>query len=154
MDKDLQRHLTEEGIQHTKRCSLGLYSDTVTLEDSLTVSYKVDTPWPCCCSASQSCPTLCDPVDCSTPGFPVLHSLPEFAQTYVHWVGDATQPSRPLSSPPPLPSIFPSIRVFSKESSLRIRLAKILEFSFHVRPSIEYSGLVSFRTDWFEILTY
>ena len=53
----------------------------------------------CCCSVTQSCLTLWDPMDCSTPGFPVLHHLPEFAQTHVHWVADAIQPSRPLSSP-------------------------------------------------------
>ena len=55
----------------------------------------------CCCSVAQSCPTLCDPMGCSTPGFPVLHHLPEFAQTHVHWVGDAIQPPHPLSSPSP-----------------------------------------------------
>ena len=55
----------------------------------------------CCCSVTQSCPTLCDPMDCSTPGFPVLHHLPEFSQTHVHWVSDAIQPSHPLSSPSP-----------------------------------------------------
>ena len=54
-----------------------------------------------CCSVAQSCPTLCDPMNCSYPGFPVLHSLPEFAQTHVCWVGDAIQPSHPLSSPSP-----------------------------------------------------
>ena len=56
----------------------------------------------CCCSVTQSCPTLCDPLDCSTPGFPVHHQLPELAQTHVHWIsGDALQPSHPLSSPSP-----------------------------------------------------
>ena len=55
----------------------------------------------CCCSVTQACPTLCDPMDCSTPGFPVLHSLSEFAQTHVHWVGDTIQPSHPVSSPSP-----------------------------------------------------
>ena len=53
-----------------------------------------------CCSVAQSCPTLCDPMDCSTPGFPVFHCLPELAQTHVHWVDDAIQPSHPLSPPP------------------------------------------------------
>ena len=55
----------------------------------------------CSCSITQLCPTLCDPMDCSTPGFPVLHHLPEHAQTHVHWVGDTIKPSRPLSSPSP-----------------------------------------------------
>ena len=73
----------------------------------------------CCCSIAQSCLTPCDPMEYSTPGFPVLHCLPEFAQTHVHWVGDAIQPSSPLS--PPfllLPSIFPSIKVFFNELAL------------------------------------
>ena len=69
--------------------------------------------WPICCwSVAKSRPTLCDPMDCSTPSFPVLHHLPELAQTHVRWVGDVIQPSRPLSSLLLLPSIFPSIRVF------------------------------------------
>ena len=63
-----------------------------------------------CCSVAQLCLTLCDPKDCSTPGFPVLHHLLKLAQTHVHWVSDAIQPSHPLSSPLLLPSIFPSIR--------------------------------------------
>ena len=75
-------------------------------------------------SVAQSCPTLCDPMNCSTPGLPVHHQLPEFTQTHVHWVGDAIQPSHPLSSPLLLPSIFPSIRVFSNESALRITCPK------------------------------
>ena len=67
-------------------------------------------------SVVQSCPTLCNPMDFSMPGFPVHHQLPELTQTYVHWVGDGTQPSHPLSSPFLSPSIFPSIRVLSNES--------------------------------------
>ena len=70
------------------------------------------------CSVTKSCPTLCNPVDCNMPGFPVLHCLPEFARTHVHWVSDAIQPSHPLLSPSPLPSIFPSIRVFSNDQLL------------------------------------
>ena len=68
----------------------------------------------CCCSVAQSCPALCNSLDSSTPGFPALHCFPEPAQTHVHWVGDAIQPSHPLSSPS-MPSISPSIRVFSTE---------------------------------------
>ena len=97
----------------------------------------------CCCSVTQSCLTLWDPMDCSTPGFPVLHHLPEFAQTHVHWVADAIQPSRPLSSPS-LPafnlSIFSSIRVFSKESALQTRWPNYRSFSISICPSNEYSG--------------
>ena len=74
---------------------------------------------------TQSCPTLCNPMDCSTPGFPVHHQLLELAQTHVHRVGDAIQPSHPLSSPSPLPSIFPSIRVLSSKLALHIRWPSI-----------------------------
>ena len=70
---------------------------------------------------AQLCLTLCDPVKHSTPGLPVYHQFPESTQTHVHWVSDAIQPSHPLSSPLLLPSIFPSIRVFSNESALHIR---------------------------------
>ena len=103
-------------------------------------------------SVAQSCLTLCDPMNCSTPGFPVHHQLPELAQTHVHWVGDAIQPSHPLSSLLLLPSVFLSIRVFSSESVLRIRWSKYQSFSFSISPSNEYSGLVSFRMDWFDLL--
>ena len=101
---------------------------------------------------AQSCPTLCDSVYRSTPGLPIHHPLPEFTQTHVRWVGDAIQPSHPLSSPSPLPSIFPSIRVFSNESALRIRWPKYWSFSFNISPSNEYSGLIPFRIDWLGLL--
>ena len=91
-------------------------------------------------------------MDCSTPGLPVCHQLPELAQTHVHQVSDAIQPSHPLSSPSPPASIFPSIRVFSSESVLRIRWPKYWSFSFSISPSNEYSGLISFRIDWFDLL--
>ena len=100
-------------------------------------------------SVAQSCPALCDPMDCSTPGFPVHHQLPELAQTHVHW-GDAIQPSHPLSSLLLLPSIFPSIRVVSNESVLRIRWLKYWRFKFSISPSNEYSGLISYRIDRFD----
>ena len=87
---------------------------------------------------------LCDPMNCSTPGFPVPHHLTE---THVHWVDDAIQPSRPLSSPSPPPSIFPRIRVFSNESVLCIRWPK--SFSFSISPSSEYTWLISLRTHIF-----
>ena len=85
------------------------------------------------------------PLHCSTPGLPVHHHLPELAQTHVHRVGDAIQPSHPLSSLLLLPSLFPSIRVFSSEPVLCIRWPKHWSFSFSISPSNEYSGLVSFR---------
>ena len=98
---------------------------------------------------------LCDRMDCSTPGLPVHHQLPEFTHTYVHWVGDAIQPSHPLSSPSPSTaksSIFPSIRVFSNESVLHIRWPKYWSFIFSISPSNEYSGLISFKIDWLDLL--
>ena len=106
----------------------------------------------CCCSVAQSCPTFCHPVNCSTPGLPVHHQLPEFAQTHVHWVGDAIQPSRSLLSLPLLPLLFPSIRFFSNESVLRIRGPKYWSFSFSTSPSKEHTGLISLRIDWFDLL--
>ena len=89
------------------------------------------------------------------PGFPVLHYLPELTQTHVHRVSDAIQPCHPLSSPsPPLPpSIIPSIRIFSNESVLHIRWPKYCTFSFSISPSSEYSGLISFKMDWLDLLT-
>ena len=101
-------------------------------------------------SVTQSCLILCDPMDCSTQGFPVHHQLPELAQTHVHQVSDVILPSYPLLLPSPPPSIFPSIRVFSSESVLPIRWPKY--WSFSITPSSEYSGLVSFRIDWFDLL--
>ena len=103
-------------------------------------------------SVVQLCLTLCDHMDCSTPGLPVHHYLPEPTQTHVHRVGDAIQPSIPLSSLLLLPSIFPSIRVFANESVLRIRWPKYCNFSFSISPSNECSGLISFRIDWLDIL--
>ena len=99
-----------------------------------------------------SCVRLCDPMDCSTPGFPVHHQLPELAQTHVHQVGDAIQPSHPLCPLVLLPSMFPSIMVLSKESVLYIRWLKYWYFNFTINPSNEYSGLISFGMDWLDLL--
>ena len=95
-------------------------------------------------SVSQSCPTLCEPMDCSMPGFPVHHQLLELAQTHVHQVGDAIQPSHPLSSPSPPAFNLSQNRVFSNESALCIRWPKHWSFSFYISPSNEYLGLISF----------
>ena len=86
----------------------------------------------------------------NTPGFPVLHYLPEFAQTHILCISDAIQPSRPLSPLLLLPSIFPSIRVFSNDLALCIRWAEY--WSFSISPSSEYSGFISLRIDWFDLL--
>ena len=99
-------------------------------------------------SVAQSCLTLCDPMNCSTPGLPVHYQLPEFTQTHVHWVSDAIQPlilCRPLFLLPPIP---PSIRVFSNESTLRMRWTKYWSFSFSIK---EHPGLI-FRMDWLDLL--
>ena len=90
-------------------------------------------------------------MDCSTPDFPVHHQCPHYAQT--HRVGDAIQPSHPLLTLLLQPSIFPSIRDFSKESVLCIRWPKYWGFNFSISPSNEYSGLISFRMDWLDLLT-
>ena len=104
-------------------------------------------------SVAQSCPTLWDPMNCSTPGLPVHHELPEFTQTHVHGVSDAIQPSHPLSSPsPPAPNPS-SIRVFSNESTLRMGWPKYWSFNFSIIPSKEIPGLISFRMDWLDLLT-
>ena len=133
----------------------------------------------CCCSVALSCPTLCDPMDCSTSSFPVFHYLPEFAQTHVHWVSEVIQPSHPLPLPSPLALnlsqhhspfqwvgsshqvakvldiyhqsfqwIF-RVDFLSSELALCIRWPEYWSFSFSISPSSEYSGLISFRIDWF-----
>ena len=90
-------------------------------------------------------------MNCSTPGLPVHHQLREFTQTHVHQVGDAIQPSQPLSSPSPLAPIPPSIRVFSNESTLHMRWPKYWSYSFSISPSKEHPGLISFRMDWLDL---
>ena len=92
------------------------------------------------------------PTECSMPGFPVYHQFPELTQTHVHRVGDAIQSSHPLSSPSFPASIFPTTRVFSHKSVLRIRWPKYWSFSFSINPSNEYSELISFRMDWLDLL--
>ena len=102
-------------------------------------------------SVAQSCLTLCDHMNCSTPGLPVYHQFPEFTHTHVHWV----MPSNHLILCHPLlllPSIFPNIRAFSNESAFHIRWPKYWNFSFNISPSNEYPGLISFRMDWLDVL--
>ena len=105
----------------------------------------------CCCSVTQLCPPLCDSMDCSKPVLPVPHHLPKFAQVHVHCICDARQPSHPLT-PLLLHSIFPSIRDLSNESAVRSRWPKYWSFSFIINPSNEYSGLISLKIDWFDLL--
>ena len=136
---DPNRHFSKEDTQmakkHMKRCSISL------------TYYPVQFS-----SVAQSCPTLCDAMNCSTPGLPVHHQLPEFTQTHVHEVGDAIQPSHPLLSPSPPAPISPSIRVFSNESALRMRWPKYWSFRFSIIPSQEHRGLISLHSKGLESL--
>ena len=103
-------------------------------------------------SVTQSYPTLCDTMNCSMPGLPVHHELPEFTQTHNHRVGDATQPPQPLLSPsPPAPNPSQHLRLFQWVSSLH-EVAKVLEFQLTISPSKEIPGLISFRMDWLDLL--
>ena len=92
-------------------------------------------------------------MDCSTPGFPVLYQLPELAQTHVHWVGDAIQPSHPLSSPPPPAFYLSQHQGILQWVSPSHQVAKYWSFSSSISPSNEYSGLISIRMDWFDLLS-
>ena len=112
-------------------------------------------------SVAQSCPTLCDPMNRSTPGLPVHHQLPEFTQTHVHWVSDGIQTSHPLSSPsPPAFNLSQHQGLFkwvftwglSNEATLHIRWPKYWSLSFNISPSNQHPGLISFRMDWLDRL--
>ena len=103
-------------------------------------------------SFTQSCQTLCDPMNCSTPGLPVHHQLPEFTRTHVHRVGDTIQPSHPLPSPSPPALNLSQQQGLSNESVLRIRWPKYWSFNFNISPSNEHSGLISLRMDWLDLL--
>ena len=98
---------------------------------------------------TQSCPTLCDPMDCSMPGFSVHHQLQEPTQIHVHHIGDSIQPSHPLSSPSPL--TFNLSQHQGLFQLVLIRWPKYWSFSFSISPSNEYSGLTSFRIDWLDL---
>ena len=102
----------------------------------------------CCCSVTQLCPTVYDPMDCSTSD---SLSFTISAQTHTHWVNDAIQPSHPLPSSPPALNLSQH-QVFSSESALCIRWPKNWSFSFLITPSSEYSRLISFKIDWFDLL--
>ena len=105
-----------------------------------------------CRLVAQLCPTLCDPTDCSMPGFPVLHHLLELAQTHVHWVGDAIQPSPPLWSPSPPAFNHSQYQSFPVSQFFTAGGPKYWSFSFSSSPSNEYSGLISFRMYWLDLL--
>ena len=106
----------------------------------------------CCCLVDKLCPTVCDSMNCSMPGFPVNHQLLELAQTHVHWVSDAIQLSHPLLSPSPPAFNLSQHQSLSNESVFCIRWPKYWSFSFSINPSNDYSELISFRMDWFDLL--
>ena len=111
------------------------------------MTYHVFTCW---CLRAKSCLTLCSSMDCSMPGSSVLHYLPEFAQTHVCYVGDAIEPSCPLLPSSPAFTLSQHQDLF--QSIIRIRWPKFWSFSFTISPSNVYSGLISFRIDWFDLL--
>jgi len=103
-------------------------------------------------SVPQLCPTLCDPVGCSMPGFPVHHQLPKLTQTHVHRIDDTIQPSHPLLSPSPLTFSLSQHQYFSSESVFCIKCPECWSFRFSISPSNDYSGMISFRFDWLDVL--
>ena len=103
-------------------------------------------------SVTQSCPTLWDPMNHSTPGLPVHHQLPELTPTHVHRVSDAIQPSHPRSFPSPPAPDPPQHQSLSNESVICLRRPKYWSFSFSIIPSKEIPGPISFRKDWLDLL--
>ena len=105
-------------------------------------------------SVAQSCPTLCDPINHSTPGLPVHHQLPEFTQTHIHQVGDAIQPSHPLSSPSPSSLNLSQQQDLFKWVNSSHQVARVLELQLQHSPVplMTIRGLISFRIDWFDLL--
>ena len=103
-------------------------------------------------SVAQPRPTLCYPMDCSTPALPVYHQIPEVTQIHAHWVSDAIQTSHPLSSPSPPHFNLSQHQGLFNESALCIRWPKYWSFNFNISPSNEHPGLISFRMDWLDLL--
>ena len=110
----------------------------------------------CCCSVTQLCSTLCDPMDCSTLGFPALHYLPGFAQTHVHWVSDAIQPSHPLSSPSPpalnlsqQQGLFPMSQLFASDGLSIRALASVFPMNIQSWFPLGLTGLISLLSKGF-----
>ena len=126
---------------HTK------WSQTNTIWYQLSVESKNMTQFSSVNSVTQSCPILCSLMDCSTPGLPVHHQFPEFTQTHVHWVGDAIQPSCPLSSPSPPAFNLPQHQGLSQGVSSSHQVAKVLEFQFQ-HQSFQRIFRTDFLYDW------
>ena len=108
--------------------------------------------WGCCFSVAQSCPTLCDPMDCSTSGLSVPHHLPEFAQVHVRCTGVAIQPSHPLTLSSPYAHNLSQHQGLFQQIVYSHQMTKYWSFSFSISPSSEYSGLISLKIDWFDLL--
>ena len=145
--KPLKRREKWREEMSTPEDSSSLLAATYFSEDTTSFQWIVSL---CCCAVARLCLTLCNPMNISMPGFPVLHDLLELAQIHVHWVADAIQPSHPVS---PFSSCLQSLpaSVFSNELALHNRWPKYWSFSFNISPSNEYSGLISFRINWFDI---
>ena len=136
-------------MYHTLRAlnSPACHQDSLSRANTKSICFFI-----CSCSGAQLCPTLCNPMDCSMPSFPVHHQILGRSQAHVHWVGDAIQPSHPLLSPsPPAFNLSQHQGLFKSVSSLHL-VAKLLEFHFSFSLSNEYSGLISFRIDWLDLL--
>ena len=132
-------HLPHKGILSTKRGSINEEAQYEIFNNKFS-------------SVAQSCLTLCDPMNRSMPGLPVHHQLPEFTQTHVHWVGDAIQPSHPLSSPsPPALNLSQNQGLFQWLNSLH-EVAKVLEFQLQHQSFQWTPRLISFRVDWLDLL--
>ena len=142
----LEKTLTLEKIERTRR--RGLTEDEMVGWQHRLNGHECEQE----SEVAQSCLTLWDSIDCGTPGFPVLHHLLEFAQTQVHWVSDAIQPSHPLLSPSPPAFYLSQHQGLSQWVDFSHQVAKVLSFSFSISPSNEYSGLISFRIDRFDLL--
>ena len=141
----------EAAMKHHKPTSLLFLSNNWGLKDKCGV---ISIPTVQFSSVAQLCPTLCDPMNCSTPGLPVHHQLPEFTQTHTHRVGDAIQPFHPLLSsfpPAPNPSQYQSLFQWVNSS---LRWPKYWSFSFSISPLNERPGLISFRMDWLDLLAF
>ena len=142
-------------LLYSKVIQLSIYIHSLSYSFPLWFNYRILNIVPCAIqfsSVAQSCPTLCDPMDCNTQGLPVHHQLPDFTQTHVHWVSDAVQPSHPLSFPSS-PTFNPSQHQgLSNESALHFRWPKYWSFSFNINPSNALSGLISLRMDWLYLL--